>query len=55
MNLTEILLTPRHVKKGMSVLRQMKSLKTIGTAWQVENRWPVADFWNKYDKGEFIK
>jgi hypothetical protein len=37
----------------MEVLRQMKSLKTIGVAWAADSRWPAADFWKKFDAGEF--
>jgi hypothetical protein len=55
MNLTEMLLTPKHVKKGMEILRQMKSLKTIGIGWGAETRWSANDFWKKYDSGEFNK
>ncbi len=29
----------------------MKSLKTIGLRYN--QRWPAADFWERYDKGEF--
>ena len=29
----------------------MKSLKTIGIHW--EQSWPAAEFWERYDKGEF--
>jgi serine/threonine protein kinase len=44
MNLTEIYLNPPD--KGMDVLRQMKSLFRI-------NQLPPAEFWKKYDGGEF--
>jgi serine/threonine protein kinase/Leucine-rich repeat (LRR) protein len=53
MELEEILLTPRNITQGMDVLRQMKSLKTIGIHWQGNNKWPAAEFWKKYDAGEF--
>jgi hypothetical protein len=29
----------------------MKSLKTIGVDWN--QSWPAAEFWERYDKGEF--
>jgi hypothetical protein len=29
----------------------MKSLKTIGIDWN--RAWPAAEFWDRYDKGEF--
>ena len=31
----------------------MKSLKTIGIHYSPEKTWPAADFWERYDKGEF--
>jgi hypothetical protein len=31
----------------------MKSLKTIGT--DHNQAWPAAEFWERYDKGEFTK
>ncbi len=37
----------------MDILRQTKSLKTIGTDWF--RKWPAAEFWKKYDAGEFSK
>jgi Leucine-rich repeat (LRR) protein len=52
MPLEEIRLTPKNLtKRGLENLRNMKSLKTIGTEW---NRgWPAAEFWARYEKGEF--
>jgi hypothetical protein len=32
----------------------MKSLKTIGTG-PANQAWPAAEFWERYDKGEFTK
>jgi Leucine-rich repeat (LRR) protein len=54
MPLEEIRLTPKNLtKRGLDKLRNMKSLKTIGTEW---NRgWPAAEFWARYEKGEFKK
>ena len=51
MPLEEIRLTPKNITRGLDILRDMKSLKTIG----VENghSWPAAEFWERYDKGEF--
>ncbi len=51
--LTEIRLTPRLITKGMNVLRQMKSLKTIGIGWHPTQRFSPAEFWRKYDAGDF--
>jgi Leucine-rich repeat (LRR) protein len=54
MPLEEIRLTPKNIsKKGLDLLRHMKSLKTIGTDWN--QGWPAAEFWARYDKGEFTK
>ena len=46
-----ILASPRKVTKGIEILRAMNSLKTIGTAW--DKKYPPAEFWKKYDAGEF--
>ena len=51
MPLEEIHLTPKNITKGLDILRGMKSLKTIGIAWK--QFWPAAEFWERYDKGEF--
>jgi Leucine-rich repeat (LRR) protein len=51
--LKEIRLTPNNITQGLDILRDMKSLKTIG----IDNNqaWPAAEFWERYDKGEFKK
>jgi serine/threonine protein kinase/Leucine-rich repeat (LRR) protein len=52
MSLDEIRLTPRNItNQGLAILRKMKSLKSIGTEWN--KVWPAAEFWARYDKGEF--
>ena len=51
MPLEEIYLTPKNITRGLDILRDMKSLKTIGIAWR--QTWPPAEFWKRYDKGEF--
>jgi serine/threonine protein kinase/formylglycine-generating enzyme required for sulfatase activity len=51
MPLEDILLTPKNITKGMDILRDVKSLKTIGIYWN--QSWPAAEFWERYDKGEF--
>ncbi len=53
MSLTEVHLTPQNITKGMNLFRQMKSLKTIGIG--VDGNSTVAEFWKKYDAGEFNK
>ena len=51
MPLQEIRFNPKNIAHGLDVLRAMKSLKTIGLAWR--QAWPAAEFWQRYDKGEF--
>jgi formylglycine-generating enzyme required for sulfatase activity/serine/threonine protein kinase len=51
MPLEEIRLTPKNITRGLDILRHMKSLKTIGISWT--QFWPAAEFWDRYDKGEF--
>jgi hypothetical protein len=49
--LEDIRLTPRTIIKGLDILREMKSLKTIGIDYT--QAWPAAEFWERYAKGEF--
>jgi hypothetical protein len=51
MLLEDIRLTPKNITKGLDILRDMKSLKTIGIGEY--QAWPAAEFWERYDKGEF--
>ena len=51
MPLEEIRLTPKNITQGLDILRDMKSLKTIGI--DDNQAWPAAEFWERYDKGEF--
>ncbi len=51
MNLNGIRFTPTNITKGMDVIRQMKTLNTIGT--DGTNKFPPEEFWKKYDAGEF--
>ncbi len=53
MPLEHIRLTPKNITRGLDILRDMKSLETIGLAWK--QAWPAAEFWDRYDKGEFQK
>jgi hypothetical protein len=55
MNLTRIAFTPKNITKGLDVIRRMKSLKTIGPGVQSKDQFPPAEFWKKYDAGEFNK
>jgi len=51
MPLEEIRLTPKNITRGLDTLRAMKSLNIIGIDWK--QAWPAAEFWERYDKGEF--
>ena len=51
MPLEDIRLTPKNITKGLDILRDMKSLKTIGT--DGAHSWPAAEFWARYNKGQF--
>jgi hypothetical protein len=51
LELEMIRLTPRNVTQGLEILRNMRSLKTIGIGHN--QSWPAAEFWDRYDKGEF--
>ncbi|MCE9525213.1 MAG: protein kinase [Planctomycetales bacterium] len=51
LELEEIHLTPKNITKGLDILRDMPSLKTIGIGYG--QAWPPAEFWERYDKGEF--
>jgi WD40 repeat protein len=52
MPLGDFHLTPKNITRGLDILRDMKSLKTIGIASWTQS-WPAAEFWERYDKGEF--
>ena len=51
MPLEDVRLTPKNITKGLKLLRDIKSLKTIGI--NELKAWPAAEFWERYDKGEF--
>jgi len=53
LQLEDIRLTPKNITQGLEILRDMKSLKTIGLGHY--QAWPAAEFWARYDKGEFKK
>jgi hypothetical protein len=55
MNLNALLFTPKNITKGLDVIRQMKSLKTIGVGLGDNDEFSPAEFWKKYDAGEFGK
>ena len=51
MPLEELFLSPKSVKTGLEALRDLKSLKFIGT--DLGKARPAAEFWERYDHGEF--
>jgi eukaryotic-like serine/threonine-protein kinase len=53
MDLEEFYLTPKNITQGLESLRDMKSLNKIGIDYN--QAWPAAEFWERYDKGEFTK
>jgi serine/threonine protein kinase/Leucine-rich repeat (LRR) protein len=53
MNLTAVSVTPRNITTGLYIIRQMKSLKTIGI--KGNKPFPPDEFWKKYDAGDFGK
>ena len=53
MPLEAIRLTPKNITRGLDILRDMQSIKNIGITWR--QVWPAAEFWERYDKGEFNK
>src|SRR6185436_9570984 len=53
MALESINLTPKNLtRQGLEWLQSLKSLKTIGNGREA---WPAAEFWARYDKGDFKK
>ena len=52
MELEDIRLTPKNITQGLDILRDMESLKTIGISY-TGLVWPAAEFWARYEKGEF--
>jgi tetratricopeptide (TPR) repeat protein len=53
LKLGKLVFSPKTVRQGMEVIRDMKSLRTIDTGPGKEL--PAAEFWKKYDAGEFNK
>jgi len=51
MPLITLIIDPKKITKGIEDLRRMTSLQTIG--YDGNNKWPPAEFWKKYDAGEF--
>ena len=55
MNLETLRFTPKNITKGLGDIRNMKSLKAISPEVNGWNPLPPAEFWRKYDAGEFNK
>jgi serine/threonine protein kinase len=57
MSIQRIEFTPKSIVKGMGVLRSMRSLTSLGEirAASIGFQGSPADFWKKYDAGEFNK
>jgi serine/threonine protein kinase/Leucine-rich repeat (LRR) protein len=55
LSLKEISLSPKYVNKGMDVLRQIKSLQLIRTGYGASTEFAPAEFWKRYEAGEFNK
>jgi serine/threonine protein kinase/formylglycine-generating enzyme required for sulfatase activity/Leucine-rich repeat (LRR) protein len=53
MPLVEIRLNPQNIAQGLDILREIKSLQTIGIGPAANQAWPAAEFWERYDKGAF--
>ena len=54
--LEKLSFSPQKITQGLDILRDMKSLKTIGISWEIANQlWPAPEFWERYDRGEFTK
>jgi hypothetical protein len=51
MPLVEIRLNPKNITQGLEILREIKTLQTIGI--DGTQAWPAAEFWDRLDKGEF--
>ncbi len=51
MPLTSLSFSPKQITRGIEIIRQMKSITYIGLNPSVRMR--PADFWKKYDAGEF--
>ena len=54
-NLRVLCFTAKNITRGIGVIRQMKSLKTIGVGYGDKDKFPPAEFWKKYDARDFGK
>jgi serine/threonine protein kinase/Leucine-rich repeat (LRR) protein len=53
MPLHEVRLSPGNITKGIETLRDVKTLMMIGI--DEKQAWPPAEFWERYDRGDFSK
>ncbi len=51
--LKTLAITPSRIAKGLDIVRQMEGIEKIGTGWEDASQYPAAEFWRKYDAGEF--
>ena len=53
MKLIQLAFTPKNITKGMDVIRNIKSIESLGTrGW---SEFTAEEFWKKYDAGDFGK
>ncbi|MBI3865937.1 MAG: protein kinase [Planctomycetia bacterium] len=55
MKLEEMLFTPANISRGLAAIRQMNSIVRIGTMRTNQPFPPPAEFWKRFDAGEFGK
>ncbi len=55
MALKEVWFTPKNITKGIDVIRQITGLTRIAIGWAEKEQFTHADFWKKYDAGDFGK
>ena len=53
MNLKTVYFTPKNITRGIDAIRQLKGVANIATDW--DKIWSPAEFWKRYDAGEFNK
>ena len=53
MPLVEIRFNPANITQGMEVVKEIKTLQTIGI--EGERAWTPAEFWQRLEMGEFKK
>jgi hypothetical protein len=54
MRLTTLTFTPSDIKKGIEVVREMKTIEWLGIKSHYNSKkYKPVEFWNRYDDGEF--